>query len=50
MNCIFQIQCSAVIDKYIEYDPVVISLDILLLNRKALRHVLFNSNIKVSYF
>nr|XP_022329190.1 protein ARV1-like isoform X1 [Crassostrea virginica]XP_022332850.1 protein ARV1-like isoform X1 [Crassostrea virginica] len=40
------IQCSAVIDKYIEYDPVVISLDILLLNRKALRHVLFNSNIK----
>lgn len=42
----FQEECRDIIDKYIEYDPVVISLDILLLNRKALRHVLFNSQIK----
>ncbi|XP_061173351.1 protein ARV1-like [Saccostrea echinata] len=40
------VQCSEIIDKYIEYDPVVISLDVLLLNRKALRHVLFNSNVQ----
>ncbi|XP_062601364.1 protein ARV1-like [Saccostrea cucullata] len=43
MHCV---QCSEIIDKYIEYDPVVISLDVLLLNRKALRHVLFNSNVQ----
>lgn len=48
-NFKFQEECRDIIDKYIEYDPVVISLDILLLNRKALRHVLFNSQIKVQY-
>lgn len=48
-NFKFQEECRDIIDKYIEYDPVVISLDILLLNRKALRHVLFNSHIKVQY-
>lgn len=48
-NFKFQEECRDIIDKYIEYDLVVISLDILFFNRKVLRYVLFNSQIKVQY-
>lgn len=48
-NFKFQEECRDIIDKYIEYDLVVISLDILFFNRKVLRYVLFNSYIKVQY-
>ncbi|BFZ12336.1 hypothetical protein BsWGS_15375 [Bradybaena similaris] len=35
--------CNAVADKYIEYDPVIIFLDALLLRRQAYRHLLINT-------
>ncbi|XP_059159672.1 protein ARV1-like [Physella acuta] len=35
--------CNAVADKYIEYDPVIILLDALLLQPQAYRHLLINS-------
>ncbi|PVD25752.1 hypothetical protein C0Q70_13412 [Pomacea canaliculata] len=38
--------CKQVADKYIEYDEVIIFLDILLLQQTAYRHVLVNSKIK----
>ncbi|XP_048734526.1 protein ARV1-like [Ostrea edulis] len=40
------VQCRDLIDKYVEYDPVIISLDVLLLKREALRHVLYNSHMQ----
>ena len=46
----FQVQCRDIIDKYTEYDPVIISLDVLLLKREALRHVLYNSNVQVTLY
>ncbi|KAK7103542.1 protein ARV1-like [Littorina saxatilis] len=39
-------KCNEVADKYIEYDGVIIFLDILLLQRPAYRHILINSNYK----
>ncbi|KAK7505469.1 hypothetical protein BaRGS_00003214 [Batillaria attramentaria] len=38
--------CKEVADKYIEYDPVIIFLDTLLLQRSAYRHVLVNSGFQ----
>ena len=35
-------------DKYIEYDLVVVSLDAVLLKRQAFRHIIINSGIQVS--
>ena len=45
----FQDKCGHVADKYIEYDPVVIFLDALLHKPQAYRHMLFNTDIQVSY-
>lgn len=36
-----------VVDKYIEYDPIIIIIDLVLLNREAYRHVLFNTDYTV---
>ncbi|XP_046390773.1 protein ARV1 isoform X2 [Ischnura elegans] len=33
-------------DKYIEYDPVIVIIDLALLNRQAYRHVIFNTSFK----
>ncbi|XP_065071960.1 protein ARV1-like [Rhopilema esculentum] len=41
------VTCGDVVDKYIEYDSVMVLLDILLHNSKAYRHVLFNVEVKV---
>lgn len=38
--------CKEVADKYIEYDPVIIFLDTLLLQRPAYRHILINSKFQ----
>ncbi|XP_064600473.1 protein ARV1-like [Liolophura sinensis] len=38
--------CQGVVDKYIEFDPVVILLDAFLLKRQAFRHVLYNTDIQ----
>ncbi|KAE8736588.1 hypothetical protein FOCC_FOCC017957 [Frankliniella occidentalis] len=36
-------RCGQVADKYIEYDPVLVLLDLVLLNRQAIRHILYNT-------
>ncbi|XP_074662351.1 protein ARV1-like isoform X2 [Tubulanus polymorphus] len=41
--------CGKVVDKYIEYDPVIISLDAALHKRQAYRHVLYNTNIQAHW-
>jgi hypothetical protein len=38
-----------VADKYIEYDPVIIMIDLVLLNEQAYRHILYNSSFHVSH-
>lgn len=38
--------CGQVADKYIEYDPVLVLLDLVLLNRQAIRHILYNTNFE----
>lgn len=47
---LLQKKCENVVDKYIEYDLVVVSLDALLLKRQAFRHILINSGIQVLIF
>ncbi len=44
----FQSSCHSVTDKYIEYDPIVILLDILLHKAQAYRHILVNISLTVS--
>lgn len=34
--------CSKLADKYVEYDPVIIFLDLVLLRVQVYRHILFN--------
>lgn len=34
--------CDAVVDKYIEYDGVLVLLDMLLLKTNVYRHIVFN--------
>lgn len=36
-------------DKYIEYDPVIILIDAILCKIQAFRHILFNTQINVSF-
>ena len=43
-------KCSENVDKYIEYDFVLVLLDILLHKSQAYRHVLFNVKTKVALF
>lgn len=37
-------------DKYIEYDLVIILIDAILCKVQAFRHILFNTNLNVSTF
>ncbi|XP_066251407.1 protein ARV1 [Euwallacea similis] len=39
-------KCKAVADKYVEYDIVIILIDLILLNTKAYRHILLNTDFK----
>uniref|UniRef100_A0A3P8VC80 Protein ARV n=1 Tax=Cynoglossus semilaevis TaxID=244447 RepID=A0A3P8VC80_CYNSE len=41
--------CQKPVDKYIEYDPVIILIDALLCKTQAFRHILFNTTLNVSY-
>lgn len=43
----FQDNCHKIADKYIEFEPIVIVIDLVLLSRPAYRHVLYNSDFKV---
>ncbi|XP_051160758.1 protein ARV1 [Leptopilina boulardi] len=38
--------CGYLADKYIEYDPVIVLLDLILLQKSAYRHLFYNSNFK----
>nr|CAI5855488.1 unnamed protein product [Callosobruchus analis] len=38
--------CGEIADKYVEYDTVIIIIDLILLNISAYRHILFNSVFK----
>ncbi|XP_035690290.1 protein ARV1-like isoform X2 [Branchiostoma floridae] len=39
-------QCEQVVDKYVEFDPVLVLLDALLHKPQAYRHILLNSDIQ----
>ncbi|XP_017797071.1 PREDICTED: protein ARV1, partial [Habropoda laboriosa] len=43
---LFQESCGSLADKYIEYDSVVILVDLILLDKRAYRHLLYNCNLK----
>lgn len=44
----FQKSCQKPVDKYIEYDPVIILINAILCKAQAYRHILFNTKINVS--
>ncbi|KAK0164678.1 hypothetical protein PV328_003273 [Microctonus aethiopoides] len=39
-------KCGCLADKYIEYDPVIVLVDLVLLEKSAYRHLLYNSAFK----
>lgn len=41
---LIQENCGNLADKYIEYDPVIVLVDLVLLEKPAYRHLLYNSN------
>lgn len=41
--------CHKVVDKYVEFDPVIILLDVLLFKPQAYRHILFNIQIQFQW-
>ncbi|XP_017762763.1 PREDICTED: protein ARV1 [Eufriesea mexicana] len=41
--------CGLLADKYIEYDPVIILVDLILLKKRAYRHLLYNCDITPSW-
>lgn len=48
LSCLFQKSCQKPVDKYVEYDPVIILINAILCKAQAYRHILFNTNINVS--
>lgn len=42
-------ECKDLVDKYIEFDPVIICLDALLLKREAFQHVLSNNSTQAQW-
>ncbi|VVC91103.1 unnamed protein product [Leptidea sinapis] len=38
--------CNGIVDKYIEYDPVIVMIDLVLMSKEAQRHVIFNTDFK----
>lgn len=41
--------CQKPVDKYIEYDPVIILIDAILCKTQAFRHILFNTNLNIHW-
>lgn len=41
--------CHEIADKYIEFEPIIIAIDLALLSRPAYRHVLFNTSFKLHW-
>lgn len=46
----FQDNCKGTVDKYIEYDPVIVMIDLILMSKEAQRHVIYNTDFKVCCF
>ncbi|XP_076872585.1 protein ARV1 isoform X2 [Brachyhypopomus gauderio] len=44
-----QASCAKPVDKYIEYDPVIILVDAILCKIQAFRHILFNTEINIHW-
>lgn len=42
-----QESCKGIVDKYIEYDPVIVVIDLVLMSREAQRHIIYNTEFKV---
>lgn len=38
--------CKNIADRYIEYDPVIVMIDLVLLNEQAYRHILWNTGFE----
>lgn len=41
--------CHEIADKYIEFEPIIIAIDLVLLSRPAYRHVLFNASFTIHW-
>ncbi|XP_071766665.1 protein ARV1 [Centroberyx gerrardi] len=41
--------CQKPVDKYIEYDPVIILIDAILCKTQAFRHILFNTTLNIHW-
>ncbi|XP_071963206.1 protein ARV1-like [Antedon mediterranea] len=41
--------CSKVVDKYVEFDPVIILLDALLFREEAYCHIIYNARVKFQW-
>ncbi|XP_029352391.1 protein ARV1 [Echeneis naucrates] len=41
--------CKKTVDKYIEYDPVIILIDAILCKTQAFRHILFNTSLNIHW-
>ncbi|XP_061668392.1 protein ARV1 isoform X2 [Syngnathoides biaculeatus] len=41
--------CQKPVDKYIEYDPVIILIDAILCKTQAFRHILFNTSLAIHW-
>ncbi|XP_052754165.1 protein ARV1 isoform X2 [Galleria mellonella] len=39
-------KCKGIVDKYIEYDPVIVMIDLVLMSKEAQRHVLYNTGFE----
>ncbi|KAG8181595.1 hypothetical protein JTE90_013557 [Oedothorax gibbosus] len=42
-------KCNELVDKYVETDYSIVIIDMLLLRKEALRHIIFNSNLQVAW-
>lgn len=42
-------ECNELADKYIEFEPIIIAIDLVLLSRPAQRHVLYNSTFPIHW-
>lgn len=41
--------CHEIADKYIEFEPIIIAIDLVLLSRPAYRHVLYNTSFTIHW-
>ncbi|CAG5041102.1 unnamed protein product [Parnassius apollo] len=46
MVLISRFACKGIVDKYIEYDPVIVMIDLVLMSKEAQRHILYNTDFK----